>query len=61
MDYRGTKDSHKILSETTYCRLHKNKGTIKWTKQKWMNNKKNLQTILGDFIHIVNMIKPDTN
>ena len=66
MDYER-QDSHKVqlqelyLLQTTQANKKGTKQWTKWTTQ-WMNNKKLLKTIIGDFMQtIVNMIKSGTN
>ena len=66
MDYER-QDSHKVqlqelyLQQTTQANKKGTKQWTKWTTQ-WMNNKKLLKTIIGDFMQtIVNMIKSGTN
>ena len=66
MDYER-QDSHKVQLQELYLlqtTQANKKGTKQWTKRttQWMNNKKLLKTIIGDFMQtIVNMIKSGTN
>ena len=66
MDYER-QDSHKVQLQELYLlqtTQANKKETKQWTKRttQWMNNKKLLKTIIGDFMQtIVNMIKSGTN